>query len=52
METALKYHSNNIKINISNINSLEKLVKQIKIILKIDLEKEIDIYILPEKKFI
>lgn len=52
METALKYHSNNIKINISNINSLDELIKQIKFILKIDSKKEIDIYILPENIYL
>ena len=52
METVLKYNSNNIKIDISNINSFEELINQIKTILAIDLEKDIDVYILPEKTYL
>lgn len=48
METVLKYHSNNVKIDISKINNLNDLINQIKVILKIDSNKEIDIYVLPD----
>ena len=52
METVLKYHSNKIKINISNINSWNDLIKEIKSILKIEPQKEIDVYVLPENTYL
>ena len=52
METVLKYHSNKIKINISNINSWNDLIKEIKSILKIEPKKEIDVYVLPENTYL
>ena len=52
METVLKYHSNKIKINISNINSWKDLIKEIKSILKIEPQKEIDVYVLPENTYL
>lgn len=52
METVLKYHSNNVKIEISKINNLNDLINQIKVILKIDSNKEIDIYVLPDNTYL
>ena len=52
METVLKYHSNNIKIDISKIKNLNDLINQIKSILKIDSNKEIDIYVLPDNTYL
>lgn len=52
METVLKYHSNNVKIDISKINNLNDLINQIKVILKIDSNKEIDIYVLPDNTYL
>ena len=52
MEITLKYNSNTTKINVSTINSLEDLTKQIKDILKIDSEKEIDIYTQPDNIYL
>ena len=52
METVLKYHSNNIKFDISKIKNLNDLINQIKKVLKIDSNKEIDIYVLPENTYL
>ena len=52
MEATLTYNSNKIKINITNINSLDNLTKEIKDILKIDSTKEIDIYTRPGNTYL
>ena len=52
METVLKYHSKNIKIDIAKITNLNDLINQIKGILKIDSNKEIDIYVLPDNTYL
>lgn len=52
MQTVLKYKSNNIKIDISKINTFDDLLKKIKEILKISQDKEIDVYALPENNYL
>ena len=48
----MKYQSNNIKIGISKINTLDDLLKKKKEILKINQDKEIDVYVLPENNYL
>ena len=52
METVLRYNSNNFKINISDIKSLNDLITEIKNILKIEPQRDIDIYVLPENIYL
>jgi hypothetical protein len=52
MEAVLKYKSNCIKINKANINTWEELTSEIRSVLSIDENKEIDIYILPENDYL
>lgn len=52
MEAVLEYNSTKAKINISKINSLEEFINKVKLLLKIEPNKEIEVYILPEKTFL
>ena len=52
MEAVLEYNSIKAKINIVKINSLDELMNQIKLILKIEPKKEIEVYTLPEKTYL
>ena len=52
MEAVFKYQSKEVKKDISKINSLDDLTKQIKELFKIKKDREIDIYILPENNYL
>lgn len=52
MEAVFKYQSKEVKKDISKINSMDDLTKQIKELFKIDKDREIDIYILPENNYL
>lgn len=52
MEAIFKYQSKEVKKDISKINSLDDLTKQIKELFKIKKDREIDIYILPENNYL
>ena len=52
MEVVFKYQSKEVKKDISKINSLDDLTKQIKELFKIKKDREIDIYILPENNYL
>ena len=52
MEAVLEYNSIKAKINIVKINSLDELMNQIKLILKIEPKKDIEVYTLPEKTYL
>ena len=52
MDVVLEYNSIKAKINIDKINSLDELMNQIKLILKIKPKIEIEVYTLPEKIYL
>ena len=52
MEAVFKYQSKEVKKDISKINSLDDLTNQIKELFKINKDREIDIYILPENNYL
>ena len=52
MEVLVEYNSTKFKLNISNINSLNDLLKQIKTYLKLNQEKEIELYTQPKNSYL